>query len=321
MASSKGSSNKLWVSKYRPQHISDVIFQNEVHRKFFHEIANGERELPNLLLSGVQGTGKTTISLALVRDLNIDPSDIMLVKCSDETGIDNLRDRVSRFAETMPRGDFRVVRMEESDMLSMAAQSVLRHIVEDNMDSCRFIFTCNYVNKIMPALKSRLQRYEFKAPNQEDVIIKMADMLEQEGVSLESEDSIIALEKIVSACYPDIRATIQTLQQNVSNKKLIWNTSSSNELDSNDYKFQLLDLLESGDFDKARKLACENAQREEYDDLFRFIYQNIHRIPRFKDIEMQKKAIVVIGDYIYRHAFITHVDINLDAMFIALSNL
>lgn len=321
MSSDKNLQNKLWVSKYRPQHIADIIFQNDIHEKFFTEIVDGKRELPSLLLSGIQGTGKTTVSLALINDLNIHSADVMLVKCSDETGVDNLRDRVSRFAETMPLGNYKVIRMEECDMLSQSAQGVLRHIVEDNIDSCRFIFTCNYVNKIMPALKSRLQRFEFKAPNQEDIIVKMADMLDQEGVSLETEEDIIALEKIVSVTYPDIRSTIQTLQQHVSNKKLVWSNSSSNELDVNDYKFKLLDLLETGNFDTARKLACENAQREEYDDLFRFIYQNIHRVPRFKDIEMQKKAIVIIGDYIYRHAFITHVDINLDAMFISLSNL
>jgi len=105
--------NKLWVTKYRPQHIEDIIFQSDAHRSFFHEIVEGKRQLPNLLLSGVQGTGKTTISLALMKDLNINPLDVLLVKCSDETGVDNLRDNVGRFAETMPLGDIKIVRMEE----------------------------------------------------------------------------------------------------------------------------------------------------------------------------------------------------------------
>lgn len=312
---------KLWVTKYRPQHIEDIIFQSDTHRSFFHEIAQGKRQLPNLLLSGVQGTGKTTISLALMKDLCIHPMDILLVKCSDETGIDNLRDNVGRFAETMPLGDLKVVRLEEADFLSQNAQAILRHIVEDNEDTCRFIFTCNYANKIMPALKSRLQPFEFRAPNQEDVIIKMADMLEHEGVSLESEDTIIALEKIVAVTYPDIRSTIQTLQQSVSNGKLTWAASQQNN-GSNDYKFQLVDLIDKGDFDTARKVVCANALREEYEGLYQFLYQNIHKVPKFKtNTEIQKKAIVLIADYLHKHAFTAFPDITIDALFINLSEL
>lgn len=319
MATTTSGKNKLWVTKYRPQHIEDIIFQSDVHRSFFHEIAEGKRQLPNLLLSGVQGTGKTTISLALMKDLNINPLDVLLVKCSDETGVDNLRDNVGRFAETMPLGDIKIVRMEEADYLSQNAQAVLRHIIEDNADTCRFIFTCNYANKIMPALKSRLQQFEFKAPNQEDVIIKMADMLEQEGVSLEAEETIIALEKIVAATYPDIRSTIQTLQQSVSDGKLSWNVSSQSN-GSNDYKFQLIDLIDKGDFDAARKVVCNNALREEYEGLYQFLYQNISKVPKFKsDIEAQKKAIVLIADYLHKHAFTAFPDITMDALFINLS--
>jgi DNA polymerase III delta prime subunit len=321
MKSSKSGISKLWVAKYRPTTIEDIIFQNDTHRTFFHEVASGKRELPNLLLSGVQGTGKTTISLALIKDLNIDPLDVMLVKCSDETGVDNLRDKVGRFAETMPMGNMKVVRMEEADYLSHNAQAVLRHIVEDNSDSCRFIFTCNYVNKIMPALKSRLQRYEFKAPNQEDVIIKMADMLEQEGVSLESEESIIALEKIVSVCYPDIRATIETLQQSVSNKKLTWSNANSSDA-SNDYKFKLIDYIEIGDFDSARDVICQNAQREEYEELYQFLYQNIAKVPKFKsDIQSQKLAVIGIADYLDKHSRSAFPDITMAALINALSNI
>ncbi len=320
MTSPKSGNQKLWVTKYRPQHIEDIIFQNDTHRSFFHEVAQGKRQLPNLLLSGVQGTGKTTISLALVKDLNINPMDILLVKCSDETGVDNLRDNVGRFAETMPLGDIKIVRMEEADYLSQNAQAVLRHIIEDNADTCRFIFTCNYANKIMPALKSRLQQFEFKAPNQEDVIIKMADMLEHEGVSLESEDTIIALEKIVAVTYPDIRSTIQMLQQSVSDGKLSWAASQQASDGTNDYKFQLIDLIDKGDFDAARKVVCANALREEYEGLYQFLYQNIHKVPRFKNtIETQKKAVVLIADYLHKHAFSAFPDITMDALFINLS--
>lgn len=205
------------------------------------------------------------------------------------------------------------------DFLSQNSQAILRHIVEDNSANCRFIATCNYANKILPSVKSRFQEFHFKAPDQELVILKMAEMLAEEEIELD-EIGLEALEKIVSVAYPDIRKTIQLLQQSCSNGLLRWNASVSSG-DSADYKLQLLDYIESDNFSAARKLVCENANREEYDDLYKWLYQNIHRANKFKSQESQEKAIVVIADHLYRHASFAHVDINLASMFINLSNL
>lgn len=109
---SKKKVSKLWVERYRPSILDDIIFQDEKQKEFFtNKVTQGD--IPNLLFAGVQGTGKTTLSLALMNELNVDPMDVMLVKCSDETGVDNIRDNVSRFAETMAIGEFKVVRLEE----------------------------------------------------------------------------------------------------------------------------------------------------------------------------------------------------------------
>jgi replication factor C small subunit len=314
----KSKLKKLWVEKYRPTTLADVIFQDEIQKKFFEKII-AEKDLPNLLLSGVQGTGKTTMSGVLVNEFGIDPADLMRIKCSDETGVDSMRDKISRFAETMPIGDFKVVQLEEFDFLSQNAYAVLRHIIEDSSDNCRFICTCNYSNKVMPAIKSRLQEVNFKAPGKDLVMEKMAEILMTEDIEVD-ETSLEALEKIVTAVYPDIRKTIQILQQSCRSGKLIWRESVS-AADSSEYKIKLLDYIEQSNFAQARKLVCDVVQREEYEDLYKWLYQNIHRCPKFKQQETEEKAIVIIADRLYKHASYTHVDINLAACFIELGAL
>jgi DNA polymerase III delta prime subunit len=307
--------NKLWVEKYRPTEISDMIFQSKKEKNLFEGFI-AKQDIPNLLLAGVQGTGKTTISFILAKALNIHPADIMVVKGSDETGINNMRDNIGRFAETMPLGHMKLVQVEESDFLSQSAQAVLRHIIEDNANNCRFIFTCNYANKIIPAVKSRLDEFHFKIPDQELIFERMIYILDEEKISVETDEEFNTLEKIVAVAYPDIRKTIRILQQCCATGKLVWNLNSEVEAD---YKVKLIDLLEVNDFSAARKIVCENILREEYDEFYAWLYKNLHRIPRLKDKE--EMAIVVIGDYLYKHSLVSHPDINLAAMFITLSQL
>lgn len=315
---SKLKLKKLWVEKYRPTTLADVIFQDPTQKRFFERIV-AEKDLPNLLLSGVQGTGKSTMSGVLIAELGIDPTDLMRIKCSDETGVDSMRDKISRFAETMPIGDFKVVQLEEFDFLSQNAYAVLRHIIEDSSDNCRFICTCNYSNKVMPAIKSRLQEINFKAPEKDAVLEKMAEILIAEDIEVD-EESLEALEKIVTAVYPDIRKIIQVLQQSSKSGKLIWKESVSSG-ESAEYRLKLLDHIEQNDFVQARKLVCDVVQREEYEDLYKWLYQNIHRCPKFKTQAAEERAIVVIADRLYKHASYTHVDVNLAACFIELSSL
>lgn len=307
-----------WYAKYRPNILADIIFQDAAQQKYFENVVK-TGELRSVLFSGVQGTGKTTLSLALINELGIHDEDVLLVKCSDETGVENIRENVSRFAETMPTGDYRVVRLEEFDYLSQNSQAILRHVIEDNDANCKFIATCNYANKIMPSIRSRFQEFYFKAPDQDKIVERMAVILEAENIELD-EEGFDSLEKIVMSMYPDIRKTIQLMQQSCSDGKLRWSSSVSTG-DGNDYKLQLLDHLERGDFMAARKLICENANREEYEDLYRWLYQNIHVVPKFKTTSEQEKAIVVIADHLYRHASFAHVDINMAAMFINLANI
>lgn len=299
----------LWVERYRPKTIADVIFQDDKQEQFFKNIVESG-DIPNLLLHGVQGTGKTTISKALINDLQIDPSDVLRLKCSDEK-IDALRDKAVGFAMTFPLGKFKIIQLEEFDYLSLDAQALLRSLIEDSSDNCRYIATCNYVNKVIPPLRSRFQEVAFRAPDQDKVTIRMAEMLEKEEVEFDPEDLI----NYVAVGYPDIRKTIQLLSQNVSNKKL--QTAKGVAAQEADWKFGLLECLQKGDFKTARKLVCESSTREEHEDVFRFLYQNIDKM-KMKD---KDQAVVTIAEYLYRHSLVADTEINVAACLIELGQL
>ena len=304
---------KLWVEEYRPKTLDSVIFQDETLKSKFGTYIKS-REIPNLLFSGVQGSGKTTLSRVLVRELKIDPADIMTINCSDEM-IDALRDKVKSFAYSMPIGKFKVVQLEEFDYLSQNGQALLRAIIEDTSAVTRFIATCNYENKIIPAIKSRFQQFNFKAPDQEAVYVLMAEILEKENVEFEFD----VLDAFVSATYPDIRKTINLLQQYSQGGKLQAMTGSGNS--SADWKFKLIDLLKGTDYRAMRKLVCENCSRDEYDDVFRFLYENISKSVKFKDPAKEEEAIVIIADNLYRHGICSDGEINIASLFITLGNI
>jgi replication factor C small subunit len=279
----------IWVERYRPKTISDVIFQDDrQHKQFASYVEAGD--IPNLFLSGIQGTGKTTISKALVRDLQIDKADVLRINCSDEK-IDALRSKVSGFAMTMPFGKFKIVQLEEMDYLSLDGQALLRSLIEDSSKSCRFIATCNYENKVIPALKSRFQQFYFRAPDKEKIAERMVSILETEKIDYDAE----YLLTYIDVGYPDIRKTIQLLQGNIQNGKLL----NPNQVSGNaaDWKFGLLDAISTGDFRKARKLVCESATREEHEDVFTFLYQNVDKMK----VSDKEAAIVTIAEYMKGH--------------------
>lgn len=299
------SKNRLWVEAYRPSTVDKFIFHSDLQKQQIMKMVN-EKQIPHLLFSGVQGSGKTTLSKILINELGVDEADQLLINASDENSVDTIREKIINFAQSYPMGDFKVVQLEEMDYLSQPAQAILRNVMEEYSDSCRFIGTCNYENKIMPALKSRMQHFHFKAPNIEEVSVYVAEILLTEGVHFE----IDILEKYIATAYPDVRKIVNLLQQHVSAEKTL---PTPETVDSGDYKFNLITMLEKGDLVGVRKLVTENASREEYEDVYRFIYDNIHRIPKCKDADLYESAIVLIASYLYKHALVADSAINFSA--------
>lgn len=298
----------LWVEKYRPREVKDVIVTNDRDRFKFDEFVR-KGEFQNLLLQGGPGTGKSSMSKALVKSLGIDRSDVLTVFCSDEK-IDAMRDKVKNFAMTMPVGKFKVVRLEELDGIGDGAQKLLRSLIEETSGSCRFIVTCNIVNLLTSAIRSRFQEFTFLAPSRHDVLIRAAEILENEKIEFDIDD----LEKTVEAGYPDFRKTIQLLESNSAGGRLIIDGGGA----AHDWKLELLPLLEASDIQGARKLVCSSASPNELTDVYRFLYNNLHRV---KKLKKQDEAIVLIADYQKTHKDVSDPELQIAALFIEISQL
>lgn len=299
---------QVWVEKYRPKSVEEVIVSNSRDReKFDSYVKTGE--FPNLLLFGGPGTGKSSMSLALIRSLGVEKTDVLKINCSDEK-IEAMRDKVKNFAMTMPQGKFKVVRLEELDGIGQEAQKLLRDLIEVSAGSCRFIATCNYSHLVIPALRSRFQEFTFSAPSRDDVLVRAAEILEKEGIDFSLED----LEKTVEAGYPDFRKIIQLLESNSIGGQLKIDGGGA----AHDWKLALLPLLEAGDLKACRKLVCETATPQELIEVYRFLYNNLQRC---KSLKRQDEAVVLIAQYQYQHSFVADPELQIAALFIELAAL
>lgn len=293
---------KLWWKKYAPKTLSEVVFQNQKQKvKFLGYVK--DKEFPHLLLSGVQGSGKSSISQALSNDIGIDPIDILTVKAAVENNADSIRTKITSFCQSYSSSKFKIIRLEESDFFSPAAQGALRNLTEDYADFTRFIFTCNYPNKIMPALKSRLTHYEFKAPAFDDSVVLIAEILVKESIDFTAD----ILQKYLQVYYPDLRALLNALQENSKTGKLEEPDATADK----DYKFELIELFNSGDLAQIRSLVTREATTEEYEDIYRFMYENLESLKGFKKgSELYEIGIAKIAKFLYQHAFVAAPDIN-----------
>jgi len=304
--------HQLWVEKYRPNTIEEYVFHDESQKAaIIRMIEDGS--IPHLLLSGVQGSGKTTLSHILINELGIDEMDVLTINASDENSVDVMRDKIKNFISTYAMGPFKVVQLEEADYISLAGQAVLRRLMEEEYaESARFILTCNYENKIIPAIKSRTQQFRFKASDRNDIAEFAASILISEKIKFD----IDLLDKYVAVGYPDIRKIVNLLQQN-SNNGILQPLSTTSE--SGDYKFELIELIEGDSWKEARALVCENVLPEEWEDLYRFLYENLGSAPKFQNKNKWEEGIVIIADHLYKHSLVADPEINAAAMFIRLA--
>lgn len=304
--------HKLWVEAYRPQTLEEYVFHDDQQAMVVQRMIN-DQSIPHLLLSGVQGSGKTTLAKILVRLLHIEETDVLVVNASDENSVEIMRDKIKSFVTTFAMGTFKVINLEEADYLSPNAQAVLRQLMEEYSDTTRFILTCNYENKIIPAIKSRCQQFRFSKPDRDKVTEFVANILVLEKIKFGLEQ----LDGYVAVGYPDIRKIINLLQQNSIDGKLLPIT----QVETADYKFKLLDLIETGDWVEARKLTCAQVSSEEWEDVFKFLYENLEKSPSFAQRDKWEAGIVVIADHLYKHGIVADPEINAAAMFIRLGQL
>ena len=303
----KARTANIWVHKYRPTHIADIIFQNVTLRDKFNQFVEAG-DIQHLLLSGAPGTGKTSVSEALINDLKIDPMDVLKINCSSRK-IEAIRGDVQAFCYTAPRGDYKVVRLEEADYLSLDAQALLRSLIEEVQEHCRFIITCNYVNRLMPPLRDRFQTFVFHNPDRDESALHLAEILEKEAIEFDPDDIF----GYVDAAYPSVRSMVQLIQQNSSRGKLL--PPSSAEAQASDWKLELLDLVANGKWTAARTLVCKSTTKEEHSEIYTFMYHNAERL-KVNNVET---AILEIADHMVKHTLADDTEVNLAACFIKLS--
>lgn len=293
----------LWVEEYRPRAISECILPSDLKTYFENIIKSGE--IQNMLFSGTAGTGKTTVARALCEELN---SDYMVINGSEESGIDVLRTKIKQFASTVSfTGNTKVVILDEADYLNPnSTQPALRGFIEEFANNCRFIFTCNFKNRIIPPLHSRCAVVDFKIPKQERVQIAMdfhrrlVKILAKEDIPVDQK----VLAKVVEKHFPDFRRTLNELQRYAQagciDEGILVNVAESNMQD-------LISAIKVKDWKRMRGWVANNMDTEPT-AIFRKIYDTFVPVT-----DQVPQLVLTLADYQYKSAFVADQEINLVA--------
>ena len=305
--------DNLWVEKYRPRTVADYVFVDQDQRQQVESWVK-EGSIPHLLFSGGPGTGKTTLAKVLINELGVDEYDVMYVNGSKEGRKIEWIDKLIGFVQTMPFGKFKIVLIDEADYMNKeSVQPALRNLMEDYSHSVRFILTCNWPNKIIPPLHSRLQGFHIAKTDHTEFTARVAKILIDENV----EFDIDTLDTYVKATYPDLRKCLNLVQPNCQSGRL--NRPSDMDRTTRDWKLECVDLFKKGKVREARAMLCQESTPEEAEDVFRWMYDNLDLWG--KTPEQQDQAIVIIRNGIVTHASVADVEINLSATLIELSNI
>jgi len=302
---------ELWVEKYRPKTIDGYVFRDE-HQKKQIQTWIKDQSIPHLIFSGTAGIGKTTMAKILVEELGIEDYDVLEINASRTNSVDDVRDKIVNFVQTIPFGPFKVVLLDEADYLSPNAQAALRGVMEEYHQTARFILTCNYPNRIIPALHSRCQGFHVEKVDQTEFIARVATILVEENIDFDLD----TLDLYVKVAYPDLRKCINLVQQNCQEGKLI--SPNQSDAGEQDWKFDMVTLFKAGKISEARKLLCGKIRSEEMEEVYVWLYNNLDV---FGDEQKQDSAVLIIKQGLVDHGLVIDTEINLAATMIKLARL
>jgi len=302
---------KLWTEKYRPKTVSEYVFRDSSQRKQV-ETWIKDQSIPHLLLSGSAGIGKTTLAKMLIHELGIEEYDVLEINASRTNGVEEVRALITNFVSMIPFGPFKVVLLDEADYLTPNAQAALRGVMEEYHATARFMLTCNYPNKILPAIHSRCQGFHVEKIDHIEFTARVATILVEENVEFDLE----TLDKYVQVTYPDLRKCINLVQQNVHDSKL--DTPNNGDAGESDWKFDVIELFKKNKIREARKLLCGRIRADEIDDFYTWLFNNLEV---FGDDDRQEKAIQVIKQGAADHTLVADPEINLSATLVRLSKI
>ena len=297
--------HSLWVEKYRPTSLDTYIGNEHLKSKVSVYLESGD--LPHLLLYGKAGTGKTTLAKLLVNNIECD---YMYINASDENSVDTVRNKVRGFASTMGFKDYKIIILDECDYITPNAQAALRNLMETFSKHCRFILTCNFVERIIDPIQSRCQSFQVIPPSKKEVAIHMTNILKEECVASKMDD----IAGLVNAGYPDIRRVINSCQRQCVDGMLVVDKQS---LVESDYKMKLMEIIKKESkkdaFKSVRKLLADS-QVTDFAELYKLMYDEVDSYGTGHIAE----CILIIAKYQLSDSQVVDKEINAMAMIIEL---
>ena len=295
----------LWVEKYRPRKVSDCILPDRIKKSFQEYVDKGS--IPNLMLTGTAGVGKTTVAIAMCEEIGLN---YLFINSSEERGIDMLRTKIKGYASTISlTGGRKVIILDEADYLTPEAQAGLRGAIEEFSDNCSFIFTCNFKARLIEALHSRCSVIDFTLKTEEKpkmalmLTKRLEGILSSEGVTYDKE----VLVQIVGKFFPDYRRTLNELQRYSSGGSIDAGTLA--QVSDVRKIADLVGFLKNQNFAEMRKWVVANSDIDPA-RIYRKVYDSLYEY--FKPASIPQ-AVVIIAKYQYQAAFVADQEINLVA--------